>query len=250
MRGVILAGGLGTRLWPLTSVTNKCLLPVYNKPMIYYPIQTLVDSGVNDILLVCGGNAAGEFLRILGNGEEFGLSHLHYTYQKEASGIADALSLAEEWAQGEPIFVILADNIFENSFTKEIEEFEKNPNGARIFTHEVSHPEHYGVIEMDSNGNVLGIIEKPKVPKSNLIATGAYIYDSTVWDFVKRLKPSIRGELEITDLNNHYIKSDRLIAHEVIGYWQDCGENFDAYLDAGITAQKLFHNKQNGNSTL
>lgn len=152
MKGVILAGGMGTRLFPLTKVTNKCLLPVYNKPMIYWPIESLVQSGIKDILLVCGGNAAGEFLRILGNGEEFGLKHLHYTYQKEARGIADALSLAEEWADNEAICVILADNIFSTPFPEAVQNFEANPDGAKIFLTEVENPQHYGVVETDKNG--------------------------------------------------------------------------------------------------
>ncbi|MHA2043402.1 MAG: sugar phosphate nucleotidyltransferase [Candidatus Thorarchaeota archaeon] len=239
MKGVILAGGLGTRLHPLTKVTNKCLLPVYNKPMIYYPIQSMVDSGIKDILLVCGGNAAGEFLRILGNGEEFGLKHLHYTYQKEASGIADALGLAEEWAAGEPIAVMLADNILENSFSQHVEEFEDNPNGARIFLYEVDSPQSYGVAEVDDKGIVKSIEEKPKEPKSNLAVVGVYMYDSTVWEFIKRLQPSARGELEITDVNNYYLQSGKLHAHKLEGWWADCGESIDGYLEANNRAASL-----------
>ena len=234
MKGIILAGGLGTRLAPLTHVTNKCLLPVYNKPMIYYPIQTLVDGGINDILLVCGGNAAGEFLRILGNGEVFGLRHLHYTYQSEPRGIADALGLAEEFASGDPICVILADNIIEDNIKKAVDDFKSNPVGAVIFGTEVEHPEHYGVINTDSNGNVVEIEEKPKNPQSNLIATGLYLYDSTVWEFIKQLTPSARGELEITDVNNHYLKKNQLTMRKLEGWWADCGENFDGYLDAAV----------------
>ena len=233
MKGIILAGGLGTRLAPLTNVTNKCLLPIYDRPMIYYPIQNLVNAGITDILLVCGGNAAGEFLRILGNGEAFGLKHLHYTYQSEPRGIADALGLAEEFAAGESVCVILADNIFENSFKEAVVEFEKDPVGARIFLTEVEHPEHYGVVEVDSLCQVLSIVEKPKDPKSNLIATGLYIYDHTVWDFIKQLTPSARGELEITDVNNHYLTQGNLKSHLVDGWWADCGENFDGLLEAG-----------------
>ena len=228
MKGVILAGGSGSRLWPLTKVTNKSLLPIYNKPMIYYPIQSFVDSGIDDILLVCGGNAAGEFLRILGNGEEFGLKHLHYTYQSEPRGIADALSLAEDWADGEPIAVLLADNILENEFTDQIESFE---SGARIFLTEVEHPEHYGVVETSGN-KVVSIEEKPKNPKSNLIAIGLYLYDGTVWDYIRNLEPSARGELEITDLNNHFLAEGKLDAHKIDGFWADCGESFEGYMDA------------------
>lgn len=239
MKGVILAGGMGTRLFPLTKVTNKCLLPVFNKPMIYWPIESLVKSGIKDILLVCGGNAAGEFLRILGNGEEFGLKHLHYTYQKEARGIADALSLAEEWANNEAICVILADNIFSNPFTDAVQSFEANPDGAKIFLTEVDNPQHYGVVETDKNGQILSIEEKPKHPKSNLIATGLYMYDKTVWDFIRNLSPSKRNELEITDVNNNYLKVGKLSAHRVDGWWMDAGENIDGYLSACVKASTI-----------
>ena len=242
MKGVVLAGGLGTRLYPLTKVTNKCLLPIYNKPMIYYPIETLVNSGVRDKLIVCGGNAAGEFLRILGNGEEFGLKHLHYTYQAEPKGIADALGLAEEWAAGEPIMVILADNIFSESFSVIVDEFETNPVGATIFGIEVDRPEHYGVI-MHTDGIVTEIIEKPKNPQSNLIATGLYLYDSTVWDFIKQLTPSARGELEITDVNNHYLQKGQLSLKKLSCWWGDCGENFDGYVEANVKAKELWHGR-------
>lgn len=239
MKGVILAGGLGTRLFPLTKVTNKCLLPVYDRPMIYWPIQTFVNSGIEDILLVCGGNAAGEFLRILGNGEAFGLKHLHYTYQAEAAGIADALGLAEEFAGGEPIAVILADNVFENTVSEIIEDFESNPVGARIFLTEVERPEWYGVVETAENGDVISIEEKPKAPKSNLIATGLYLYDSHVWDYIKRCKPSGRGELEITDVNNFYLETGKLKAHQIDGFWKDCGESFETLVEANVQARKF-----------
>jgi glucose-1-phosphate thymidylyltransferase len=230
MKGIILAGGTGSRLYPLTAVTNKCLLPLYDRPMIYWPIKTLVDSGIKDILLVCGGNSSGEFLRILGNGEEFGLRHLHYTYQREPKGIADALSLAEDWANKEPVTVILADNIFENNVSAVVDEFQKKPEGSRIFVYPVSNPQSYGVVEI-KNGLVLSIEEKPKNPKSNLIATGLYMYDHQVWDFVKTLKPSQRKELEITDLNNLYLENKSLRAHSVVGWWADAGESIDGYND-------------------
>lgn len=207
--------------------------------MIYYPIQTLVDSGIDDILLVCGGNAAGEFLRILGNGEEFGLRHLHYTYQKEAKGIADALGLAQDFIDNEPCCVILADNILQNNLKTYVDDFRANPEGARIFLTQVKHPEHYGVVEIDESGTVLKIEEKPKQPKSNWIAAGVYMYDNTVWDFIDRLKPSARNELEITDLNNHFLSAGKLKAHKLEGWWADCGEDFDSYLDAGIKAREL-----------
>ena len=237
MKGVILAGGLGTRLAPLTNVTNKCLLPVYNKPMIYYPIETLVNSGINDILLVCGGNAAGEFLRILGNGEAFGLKHLHYTYQSEPRGIADALGLAEEFVGDDNMCVILADNIFENTFEDVVSDFK---TGSMIFGTEVESPEHYGVIVQDESGKVLEIQEKPNNPPSNFIATGLYLYDNTVWDYIKALTPSARGELEITDVNNHYIEKGVMNWHKLEGWWADCGENFDGYLDASNKVRSLY----------
>jgi len=245
MKGIILAGGLGTRLAPLTNVTNKCLLPVYNKPMIYYPIETLVKSGITDILLVCGGNAAGEFLRILGNGEAFGLRHLHYTYQSEPRGIADALGLAEEFVGDDSMCVILADNIFEDTFPDVVRDFRQNDvgahtSGAMIFGTKVDHPEHYGVIIQDESGNVVEIQEKPKNPTSNFIATGLYLYDNTVWDYIKQLTPSARGELEITDVNNHYIQKGAMKWHQLNGWWADCGENFDGYLDACNKVRSLY----------
>ncbi len=239
MKGIILAGGLGTRLSPLTKVTNKCLLPVYNKPMIYYPIQHLVDAGINDILIVCGGNAAGEFLRILGNGEDFGLKHLHYTYQSEPRGIADALGLAKEFVGNDPMCVILADNIFSENFKEPVDNFKKNPEGAVLFGVEVEHPEHYGVIERDESGVVTKIIEKPSQPNSNKIATGLYLYDNTVWEYIESLEPSARGELEITDVNNHYLQKGKLKVVDLKGWWADCGENFDSYLNACNQARTL-----------
>ena len=234
MKGIILAGGLGTRLYPLTKVTNKCLLPVYDRPMIYYPIQSMVKSGIEDILLVCGGNAAGEFLRILGNGEEFGLKHLHYTYQKEPKGIADALGLAREWVDDKPVCVMLADNILQNPFKNYIKEFESDPIGARIFLSEVEHPEWYGVAEIDDEGKVLSLSEKPQYPKSNLAAIGLYIYDKTVWEYIDRLTPSQRGELEITDVNNYYLQDNKLKAYKVDGYWADAGESIEMYMSTNM----------------
>jgi glucose-1-phosphate thymidylyltransferase len=239
MKGIVLAGGLGTRLHPLTKVTNKCLLPVYDKPMVYYPIQHLVDAGITDILMVCGGNAAGEFLRILGNGEQFGLRHLHYTYQAEPKGIADALSLAEEFVGDDPMCVILADNIFSECFKEPVQNFSLEPKGAVIFGIDVSRPEHYGVIEKDQNGKVVKIVEKPKNPTSNTIATGLYLYDNTIWDFIYDLEPSTRGELEITDVNNHFLQKGQLKVHQLEGWWADCGENFDSYLDACVKVRDL-----------
>ena len=201
MKGVILAGGLGTRMYPCTKVTNKHLLPVYDKPMIYYPLLTMVRAGLKDIMIVTGGNYAGDFLRILGNGREFGLKDISYTYQEGEGGIADALKLAENFAEDEKVFVMLGDNIIEDDISREIEEFEKLPGGARIFLKEVDDPERFGVAEVRDN-RVLNIEEKPHHPRSNLAVIGLYLYDNKVFDIIKTLKPSDRGELEITDVNN------------------------------------------------
>lgn len=232
MKGIVLTGGLGTRLSPLTKVCNKHLLPVYNKPMVYYPIETLVKAGITEIMIVCGGNSAGQFLQILGNGEEFGLKRLHYTYQSEPRGIADALGLARDFVDGDPVAVILGDNVFQDDIYDAVEAFRRMPYGAVIFGKEVSNPQHYGVIEFTDHGDVHDIVEKPKFPKSNLIATGLYLYDSTVWKYIDGLTPSARGELEITDVNTHYLYSDRLKVSRLEGDWLDCGESFDMYLQA------------------
>ena len=241
MRGIILAGGNGTRLRPLTNVVNKHLLPVYNKPMIYYPIQSMVNSGITDILLVCGGQNAGDFLRILGNGSEFGLKHIAYTYQKEAGGIAHALALAEWWADGDNICVMLGDNILQHPFHEAVEDFNNNPVGARIFITTNPNPEWYGVVTLgDEQGVIKDITEKPKKPKSNWIAIGLYMYDSTVWKKLQGLKPSKRNELEITDLNNIYLKAGKLRANKIDGYWGDAGESIDTYLNTCIKVKENF----------
>ena len=242
MKGIILCGGLGTRLSPLTKVTNKHLLPLYDKPMVFYPIQTLVDSGIREIMLVTGGNSPGEFLRVVGNGEEFGLRHIAYTYQQRPAGIADALGLAEEWAKGEPVCVVLGDNILEKPFPEAIKDFEANPDGARAFLTRNDNPQWYGVAEFDKKGDLVAITEKPKKPKTNLIVVGVYIYDSTVWDYLKELKPSQRNELEITDLNNSYLKRGKLKAHTIEGWWGDAGESIDVYMKCCI---KMMQIKQN-----
>ncbi len=239
MRGIILAGGLGTRLKPLTDVVSKHLLPIYNKPMIYYPIQSMVDSGITDILVVCGGQNAGDFLRILGNGTEFGLKHIAYTYQKEAGGIAHALALAEDWTDGDSVCVMLGDNILQNSFCDAVEDFNNNPSGARIFITQNDHPEWYGVVTLEDDV-VKEIVEKPKKPKSNWVAIGLYMYDSSVWQMLKTLKPSKRNELEITDLNNMYLKKGKLKASKVRGYWGDAGESIDTYLNTCVKAREIF----------
>lgn len=234
MKGIILAGGLGKRLEPLTRITNKHLLPVFTKPMIYYPLLTLIDAGINDILIVTGGNNAGDFLRLLGNGSEFGLKHLNYTYQKGEGGIAEALRLAEHFSDGNKIAVILGDNIIEKSIKKYVDNFKRQEVGAKILIKEVSDPERFGVAALDGE-KIVGIEEKPKKPKSNYIVTGIYMYDSQVFDIIKTLKPSGRGELEITDVNNAYIKMGQLTYDVLDGWWTDAG-TFDSLLKANNLA--------------
>lgn len=227
MKGVILAGGLGTRLHPLTRITNKHLLPIYNKPMIYYPIETLVESGIKDIMIVTGGNNAGDFLRLLGNGSEFGLKHIHYTYQKGEGGIADALKLASDFVDKDKVIVFLGDNIIGGSLKKIVENYKKQKRGARILLKEVLDPENYGVPEIKNN-KIINIIEKPKKPKSNLAVIGVYMYDSNVFNIARTLKPSARGELEITDVNNAYIKKG-LMRYDILDcWWHDAGASIDA----------------------
>jgi len=230
IKGVILAGGLGKRLYPLTKITNKHLLPIYDKPMIYYPIQTLVDAGVKDILIVTGGNHAGEFLRLLGNGHEFGLKDIAYTYQEGEGGIAQALDLAEHFADGSDIVVILGDNLIEKGIKEYVEQFKKQPKGARLLIKEVNDPERFGVAEIKGK-KIISIEEKPKKPKSNYAVTGIYMYDNAVFEIIKTLKPSGRGELEITDVNNAYIKRGTLTFDVLDGWWTDAGK-FDSLLKA------------------
>ena len=222
MKGVVLAGGTGSRLNPLTRVTNKHLLPIYDKPMIYYPIQALVNAGIHEILLVTGGKNAGEFLRLLGNGRAFGLKHIHYTYQEGEGGIAEALGLAEYFAGGEPICVILGDNIIENNVCQAVGNFQRQREGAKILLKEVPDAQRFGVPEI-RGGHVVGIEEKPKVPKSNYAVIGIYLYDKTVFDKIRQLKPSGRGELEITHVNNFYIGEGKLTYEVLEGWWTDAG---------------------------
>jgi glucose-1-phosphate thymidylyltransferase len=222
MRGIVLAGGLGTRLHPLTKVTNKHLLPVYSKPMIYYPIETLTLAGITDILIVTGGNNAGDFLRLLGNGKDFGLNRIHYAYQEGEGGIAEALGLAEHFAEGEPICVVLGDNIIEKNIITAVKDYKKQGGGARIMLKEVPDPERFGVAEFKDE-KVISIEEKPKKPKSNCAVIGIYMYDERVFDIIKTLKPSGRGELEITDVNNAYIKEDSMRWSILEGWWTDAG---------------------------
>ena len=222
MKGIVLAGGLGTRLLPLTKVTNKHLLPVYDRPMIYYPIQALVNAGVTEILLVTGGNNAGDFLKLLGNGKEFGLKHLDYTYQEGEGGIADALRLAEYFADGEPICVVLGDNIIEGSIAKAAKAFRDQKVGAKILLKQVDDPQRFGVPVLDGK-RVVKIEEKPKQPQSPYAVTGIYFYDARVFSIIKTLKPSGRGELEITDVNNAYIEAGELTWDLLDGWWTDAG---------------------------
>jgi glucose-1-phosphate thymidylyltransferase len=226
MKGVVLAGGKGSRLYPLTKITNKHLLPIYDRPMIYYPIQTLVDAGISDILIVTGGSHAGDFLQLLGNGREFGLQYLGYTYQEGEGGIADALKLAEEWSEGQRLCVILGDNIIETSIRDAVDAFRAQESGARILLKEVHDAERFGVAEIDG-GRVLNIEEKPARPKSNYAVTGIYMYDQSVFDKIRTLKPSARGELEITDVNNAYIREGSMTFSFLDGWWTDAG-TFDS----------------------
>ena len=236
MKGVVLAGGTGSRLFPLTKITNKHLLPIYDKPMIYYPIRTLVDAGITSILVVTGGRNSGDFLRLLANGKEFGLKHLDYTYQEGEGGIADALGLAEHFADGEKICVILGDNIIEGSIRGAVEDFRKQDRGAKILLKEVHDAERFGVAEI-VGGKILGIEEKPKRPKSNYAVTGIYMYDGTVFEKVRELVPSRRGELEITDVNNAYIREGSMTYAHLQGWWTDAG-TFDSLLRAANLVAK------------
>lgn len=230
MKGVILAGGLGTRLHPLTKITNKHLLPVHNKPMIYYPIRTLINAGIEDIMIVTGGNSAGDFLRLLGNGKDFGLRHLNYTYQEGEGGIADALSLVEHFADEKRICVVLGDNIIEKNIRAAADEYRKQGSGAKILLKKVHDPQRFGVPELNGE-KVLCIEEKPKEPKSDFAVIGVYFYDKTVFDVIRTLVPSGRGELEITDVNNYYINRGEMTWNELDGWWTDAG-TFDSLLRA------------------
>jgi glucose-1-phosphate thymidylyltransferase len=230
MKGVILAGGLGTRLRPLTKVTNKHLLPIYDKPMIYYPIETLCNAGIRDIMIVTGGNSAGDFLRLLGNGAAFGLDDIFYTYQEGEGGIADALRLCEHFADAGRIVVILGDNIVQDDITPYVQKFERQASGARILLKDVDDPGRFGVAEFDGE-RIVGIEEKPQTPKSTYAVTGIYMYDRRVFDFIAQLKPSARGELEISDVNNAYIREGDLHYDVLEGWWTDAG-TFDSLFRA------------------
>ena len=236
MKGIILAGGLGTRLRPLTKVTNKHLLPVYDKPMIYYPLETLTQAGIRDIMIVTGGNSAGDFLRLLGNGREFGLKDINYTYQEGEGGIADALRLCEHFAEGQRVVVILGDNIVEDDISPYVQKFVEQDSGARLLLKEVADPERCGVPELDGE-RIVGIEEKPESPKSRYAVTGLYMYDRRVFDFCRRLKPSARGELEITDVNNAYIREGDLFYDTLPGWWTDAGTLESLHSAANLVAE-------------
>ncbi|MDI6732391.1 MAG: sugar phosphate nucleotidyltransferase [Planctomycetota bacterium] len=254
MKGIILAGGLGSRLYPLTKVTNKHLLPVYNKPMIYYPILTLVEAGVKDIMLVTGGNSAGDFMRLIGNGKELGLKQISYAYQEGEGGIAVALSLAEHFAGGERIVVVLGDNLIEGTIKPFVERYRRQKSGAKIILKKVPDPERFGVPVFSArprpekysgsglggkNNKIIRIDEKPKLPQSPYAVIGIYMYDSAVFEIIKTLKPSKRGELEITDVNNAYLKSRNLTYEILEGWWTDAG-TFESLSRANnLVAEKI-----------
>lgn len=242
MKGVILAGGHGTRLAPMTKVTNKHLLPVYDKPMIYYPIQCLVNAGIDDIMVVTGGNNAGDFLELLGSGKDFGLKELRYTYQEGAGGIAAALKLAEEFIDNDKVVVILGDNIIEKNICKAVKDFEAQSSGAKIMLKKVEDPQRFGVAEVDGDGKVLNIVEKPKQPKSDLAVIGIYMYDENVFDIISGLKPSGRGELEITDVNNAYLEKGTMTCEVLDGWWTDAGTIESLYRATNLVAESGANN--------
>ena len=251
MKGVVLAGGLGSRLRPLTAVTNKHLLPVYDQPMIYYPIQTLVNAGITDIMIVTGGNSAGDFLRLLGNGKAFGLKHLNYTYQEGEGGIAAALALVEHFAGSEPICVLLGDNIIRGNIRSAADAYREQGRGAKILLKKVPDPQRFGVPQLDGR-RVLRIDEKPSKPESEYAVIGIYMYDARVFEIIRKLKPSGRGELEITDVNNAYIDRGEMSWDELQGWWTDAG-TFESLLHAsnlvaetGANNQELEHAAEAG----
>jgi glucose-1-phosphate thymidylyltransferase len=235
MKGVVLAGGLGTRLLPMTRVTNKHLLPVYDRPMIYFPIQQFMHAGIDEVLLVTGGNHAGDFLKLLRNGEDLGLRELSYAYQEGEGGIAAALALAEKFAAGEPVAVLLGDNLFQHPLRPAIDAYRAEPGGAMIFLKEVPDAHRFGVAELE-DGRVTRIVEKPTEPPTHLAVTGCYLFDARVFDFIRSLEPSARGELEITDVNNAYIDAGAMRHHRVEGWWTDAGTVPSLYRAAELVA--------------
>ncbi len=242
MKGVILAGGYGTRLLPMTRVTNKHLLPVYDRPMVFFPLETLRDAGITEVMLVTGGNQAGDFVELLGSGKQFGLTELAYAYQEGAGGIADALRLAEDFTDGEPMVVVLGDNIIEGSIAEVVSEYreqlDREGSGARIILKEVDDPQRFGVAEFDAQGRLTGIIEKPADPPSRQAVIGIYLYDNQVFDIIHTLKPSARGELEITDVNNRYLSRGQLEYSVLEGWWSDAGTIESLYRSTQLVAEK------------
>lgn len=237
MKGIVLAGGLGSRLRPLTRITNKHLLPVYDRPMVYYPIQMLVDAGITDIMLVTGGNSAGDLFRLIRNGEDFGLSHMNYAYQPGEGGIAEALGMTRSFVGDDRMVVILGDNILQHGIKQAVAAFKEQSAGARILLKEVDHPQEYGIAHIEGQ-RIHRIIEKPKQPPSNLAVIGVYMYFADVFDIIATLNPSARNELEITDVNNAYIERGELMYDIVQGWWLDAGEDHTALLKAGVTVAR------------
>jgi len=247
VRGILLAGGTGSRLQRLTRITNKHLLPIYDRSMVEWAVESMVTAGIDEVLIVTGGEHIGDFLRILGDGHEYGLENVQYTVQEQAGGIAEALGLGERFAKGGPVVVMLADNIFEQTYRPTIEAFRANPVGCRLVLSEMedpSHLSHLGVPEFDEDGRIASIIEKPEVPPSHYAVTGLYCYGPDVFDVVKTLKPSGRGELEVTDLNNHYISAGAVHFDIQPGYWGDAGESIDAYQHTGEFVSRSGANKR------
>ncbi|MEO0080882.1 MAG: sugar phosphate nucleotidyltransferase [candidate division WOR-3 bacterium] len=238
MKGVVLCGGMGTRLLPLTRITNKHLLPVYDRPMVYYPIEKLVQAGIRDVMVVTGGESAGDFLRLLANGREFGLKRLHYAYQEGSGGIAAALALAEDFAEGDRLVAILGDNLFEENLAPYVNRFRRQKSGARVLLKSVPDPERFGVATVKA-GRLLRVVEKPRRPDSDLAVTGCYMYDTRVFDIIRTLRPSKRNELEITDVNNVYISRKQMEYDVLTGWWQDAGSSFEAYARAQALAREL-----------
>lgn len=243
MKGVVLAGGTGSRLLPLTKVTNKHLLPVFDRPMVYYPLECLAKAGIKDVLLVTGGNNSDDFPRLLGDGRELGLKRLNYAHQESPGGVAQALGLAEKFADGGPICLILGDNIVEYSIRGSVERFERQAMGARILIGHADEPEAYGVVEIH-DGEVTRIVEKPQNPASNWAVIGIFFYDATVFDIIRSLRPSFRNELEITDVNNVYVQRRQMRADAVIGWWADAGRSIDFYLKTCVQVADSGTNKE------
>jgi glucose-1-phosphate thymidylyltransferase len=246
LKGVILAGGKGTRLHPLTRITNKHLLPIYDRPMVTYAVEALVGAGVTELMLVTGGTHAGEFFRLFGDGHEYGIDRLFYAYQEQEGGIAEALGLAERFVKGDRVLVMLADNVVEGSIRPAIENFERQERGARILLAELDkeeHLRHLGVPELDGDGRLLRIVEKPEQPPSSYAVTGIYLYDEHVFDVIPQLVPSARGELEITDVNNWYVEQGTMEYDVLDGFWGDAGESIDAYYAVNDFVRKHGVNK-------